>query len=87
MRQKIELGKEERIRLAKVFEVSLPNICQALLFRRNSVKACQIREAALKCGGKLIQMNEVPSERAIKVLNQKGEVIHTIISENPTVKE
>lgn len=87
MRQKIELGKEERVRLAKVFDVSLPNICQALLFRRNSVKACQIREAALQCGGKLIQMNEIPSDRAIKVLNQKGEVLRTITSESSIIKE
>lgn len=75
MRQKIELNASGKALLAKTFKVSVQNVSQALLFRRNSPQACQIREAALINGGSLVQIIDVTDEmkRIVKVLNSKGE--------------
>lgn len=76
-RQKIELNASGKAMLAKTFEVSVQNVSQALLFRRNSSKACQIREAALINGGSLVQIIDVTDEmkRIVKILNSRGEVV------------
>lgn len=76
MRQKIEMDAQGKVMLAKVFGVTVQNVSQALLFRRNSVQACKIREAALKSGASLVQIVDVTDEakRAVKVLDAKGNV-------------
>lgn len=61
MRQKIELNAQGKALLAKTFNVTVQNVSQALLFHRNSVQACRIREAALQHGGKLVEIREVKS--------------------------
>ena len=52
IRQKIELDAEGKAKLAKAFGVTVQNVSQALRFKRNSPTAFQIREAALKNGGR-----------------------------------
>lgn len=76
MRQKIELNASGKALLAKTFKVSVQNVSQALLFKRNSPQACQIREAALINGGSLVQIINVTDElkRMVKVLDAKGNV-------------
>lgn len=74
MRQKIELSASEKANLAKIFGVSIQNISQALLFRRNSAQAQKIREFALKNGGKLLEIKEVENSETVKILNSHGEV-------------
>jgi len=80
MRQKIELNAVGKAMLAKTFKVSVQNVSQALLFRRNSEQACKIREAALINGGKLVQIIDVTDElkRMVKVLDAKGNVKEVI---------
>lgn len=83
MRQKIELNAQGKALLAKTFNVTVQNVSQALLFHRNSVQACRIREAALRHGGRLVEIREVPAApRTVKVLNQKGEVMRTATVED-----
>lgn len=84
MRRKIELNASGKKMLAETFKVSVQNVSQALLFRRNSIQACQIREAALINGGSLVQIIDVTDEvkRAVKVLNSKGEVEKVITGNN-----
>lgn len=79
-RQKIELDAKGKALLAKTFNVSVQNVSQALLFKRNSKIACAIREAALINGGALVQIIDVTDElkRAIKVLDAKGNVKEVI---------
>lgn len=81
MRQKIELNASGKAMLAKTFNVSVQNVSQALLFRRNSAQACQIREAALINGGSLVQIIDVTDEmkRIVKVLNAKGETERVVM--------
>lgn len=76
MRQKIELSASGKANLAKIFGVSIQNISQALLFRRNSEQARKIREAALINGGNLVQIIDVTdaTKRVVKVLDTKGNV-------------
>ncbi len=74
MRQKIELSASGKANLAKIFGVSIQNISQALLFRRNSAQAQKIRESALKNGGKLLEIKEVENSETVKILNSHGEV-------------
>lgn len=76
MRQKIELNAAGKAMLAKTFKVSVQNVSQALLFRRNSEQACKIREAALINGGNLVQIIDVTDElkRIVKVLDSHGNV-------------
>lgn len=76
IRQKIELGAAGKAKLAKTFGVTVQNVSQALLFKRNSVQACKIREAALKNGASLVQIIDVTDElkRQVKVLDSKGNV-------------
>lgn len=80
MRQKIELNAAGRAKLAKAFGVTVQNVSQALLFKRNSSQACQIREAALVSGGALVQIIDVTDvlKRQVKVLDSKGGVIKVI---------
>jgi len=87
MRQKIELNAQGKALLAKTFNVTVQNVSQALLFHRNSVQACRIREAALQHGGKLVEIREVPAApRTVKILNQKGEVMRAVVVEDhPTL--
>lgn len=75
-RQKIELDAKGKAMLAKTFGVTVQNVSQALLFKRNSEKAQSIREAALVNGGSLVQIIDVTDElkRAIKVLDARGNV-------------
>lgn len=81
MRQKIELNASGKAMLAKSFNVSVQNVSQALLFRRNSAQACRIREAALINGGSLVQIIDVTDEmkRIVKVLNAKGETERVVM--------
>lgn len=76
MRQKIELNAAGKAMLAKTFKVSVQNVSQALLFRRNSEQARKIREAALINGGTLVQIIDVTDEmkQAVKVLDSHGNV-------------
>ena len=76
MRQKIELNAAGKAMLAKTFKVSVQNVSQALLFRRNSEQACKIREAALINGGNLVHIIDVTDElkRIVKVLDSHGNV-------------
>lgn len=85
-RQKIELSAKGKTMLAKTFKVTVQNVSQALLFKRNSVQACRIREAALINGGSLVQIIDVTDEmkRAVKILNSKGEVVRAVIA-NDTI--
>ncbi|MCS2522799.1 hypothetical protein [Bacteroides sp. KFT8] len=80
MRQKIELSASGKANLAKIFGVSIQNISQALLFRRNSEQARKIREAALINGGSLVQIIDVTDElkRTVKVLDSHGNVTGVI---------
>lgn len=78
MRQKIELNPEGKAELAKAFQVTVQNVSQALLFRRNSPQAVRIREAALRKGGRLVEIHEVSRPRTVKVLNQRGELVKAV---------
>ncbi|MCR2007988.1 hypothetical protein [Bacteroides acidifaciens] len=80
MRQKIELSASGKAMLAKTFKVSVQNVSQALLFRRNSEQARKIREAALINGGTLVQIIDVTDEmkQAVKVLDSHGNVTRVI---------
>lgn len=80
MRQKIELNAAGKAMLAETFKVSVQNVSQALLFRRNSEQACKIREAALINGGKLVQIIDVTNElkHTVKVLDSHGNVTRII---------
>lgn len=82
-RQKIELGAKGKAMLAKTFNVSVQNVSQALLFKRNSPQAYRIREAALINGGSLVQIIDVTDEmkRAVKVLDAKGNVKEVIAND------
>lgn len=87
MRQKIELSANGKAMLAKTFNVSVQNVSQALLFRRNSVQACKIREAALINGGSLVHIVDVTDQakRAVKVLDSKGNVKAVIANDKVTL--
>lgn len=76
MRQKIELSKEGREKIAKTFDVTLQNVSQALNFKRNSPTSIKIREMALELGGTLFKQAEV--DRSVRILNQKGEPVRKI---------
>ena len=80
MRQKIELNAAGKAMLAKTFKVSVQNVSQALLFRRNSEQARKIREAALINGGTLVQIIDVTDgmKQAVKVLDSHGNVTRVI---------
>lgn len=81
IRQKIELNAMEKIKISRAFGVTVQNVSQALLFRRNSPQAVKIREAALAGGGKLVQIVDVTDSvrRAVKVLDAHGNVKAEII--------
>lgn len=87
IRQKIELGAAGKAKLAKMFRVTVQNVSQALLFKRNSVQACKIREAALVNGGSLVQIIDVTDElkRQVKVLDSKGNVKAVIADDAVTL--
>ena len=87
IRQKIELDANGKEKLAKAFGVTTQNVRQALLFKRNSVQACRIREAALINGGSLVQILDVTDEvkRAVKVLDSHGNVKAVIANDVVTL--
>ena len=87
MRQKIELDAKSKVKLAKTFGVTVQNVSQALLFKRNSVQACKIREAALKNGASLVQIVDVTDElkRQVKILDAKGNVKAVIANDTVTL--
>lgn len=87
IRQKIELDAKGKEKLAKAFGVTTQNVRQALLFKRNSVQACRIREAALINGGSLVQIIDVTDEvkRAVKVLDSHGNVKAVIANDVVTL--
>ena len=74
------MGAKKKAEIAKTFGVSIQNVSQALLYKRNSLKAEKIREAALINGGTLVQIIDVTDElkKAVKVLDAKGDVIRTL---------
>ena len=80
MRQKIELNAAGKAMLAKTFKVSVQNVSQALLFRRNSEQARKIREVFLFNGRSLVQIIDVTDEmkQAVKVLDSHGNVTRVI---------
>lgn len=71
MELRIEIKANGKALLAKKFNVSVQNVSQALLFRRNSVRACEIRKAALKFGGKLVEIRDVENNKIAEVLNSR----------------
>lgn len=87
IRQKIELNAKGKAMLAKTFNVSVQNVSQALLFRRNSVQATKIREAAMANGGRLLEINDVTdtTKRPIKVLDSKGNVKTVLTNDSVTL--
>lgn len=87
MRQKIELSAAGKEKLAKTFGVTVQNVRQALMFSRNSVQACKIREAALINGGTLVQIIDVTDElkRQVKVLDAHGNVKAVIANDTVTL--
>ena len=78
--QRIELSTAKRAKLAKAFGVTSQCIGQSLHFKSNSAQAHRIREAALKEGGKLVQIVDVTEQvrKAVRVLNAKGETVQMI---------
>ena len=86
-RQKIEVSAKGKAMLARTFKVSVQNVSQALLFKRNSAQACRIREAALINGGSLVHIIDVTDEvkRAVKVLDAKGNVKAVIANDTVTL--
>lgn len=64
--------------LAKVFDVKKPAVSLAMSFKRNSLKAAQMREVAVReLGAKLL--NDAGVEvRPTKVLDSKGNVTGVI---------
>lgn len=80
IRQKIELNAAGKAKVAKMFGVTVQNVSQALLFKRNSTVSFQIREAALMNGGSLVQIVDVTDalKRAVKVLDSHGNVTGVI---------
>ena len=66
--------------LAKVFEVKKPAVSLAMSFKRNSLKAAQMRDVAIReLGGKLL--SDVGVEvKPTKVLDSKGNVTGVIIN-------
>ena len=87
IRQKIELDAEGKAKLAKAFGVTVQNVSQALLFKRNSSTAFQIREAALKNGGRKLDIYDVTDEtkRQVKILDSKGNVKAVIANDTITL--
>ncbi len=87
IRQKIELNAFGKAKLAKTFGVTVQNVSQALLFKRNSAQACRIREAALINGGELVQIINVTDElkRMVKVLDAKGNVKAVMANDKVTL--
>ncbi|TCO85537.1 hypothetical protein EV202_1535 [Bacteroides heparinolyticus] len=87
IRQKIELDAKGKVELAKVFEVSVRNVCQALAFERNSLQAAKIREAAMVKGGRLLEINDVTdtARRPMKVLDAKGNVKAVLANDTVTL--
>ena len=79
MRQEIKVSTAERQRLATLYKVTPQSVGLALRFKRDSLKARQIREDALQNGGQLEEIRVIEThKRNIRVLNAKGEVIKTI---------
>ena len=86
MRQKIEMSAAGKVELARCFRVSIRSVSHALSFNRNSAQACKIREAALKSGGKLVEIREVDMpKREVKVLDSKGKVKAVIANDTVTL--
>ena len=83
VRHRIEISATGKAELARMFNVTVQNVSQALLFNRNSITCCRIREAALQHGGRLVEIREVPAApRTVKFLNQKGEVTRAVVVED-----
>lgn len=72
MKQRIEINASGKALLAEKFKVSVQNVSQALLFRRNSLQAQRIREEALICGGKMVEIRHVAQSRAKGLLRSCG---------------
>ena len=84
MSRKIKLNTEGRQSLEKTFGVTKAFVCQALSFKRNSLRAKRVREAALKAGGILVEVEQtvVSTGETIKILDNHGnvtnEIVHTL---------
>lgn len=87
IRQRIEMDAQGKAKLAKTFGVTVQNVSQALLFKRNSVQAAKIREAAIKNGASLVQIVDVTDalKRQVKVLDSKGNVKAVIANDTMTL--
>lgn len=87
IRQRIEMDAKGKAKLAKTFGVTVQNVSQALLFKRNSVQAAKIREAAIKNGASLVQIIDVTDtmKKLVKVLDAKGNVKAVIANDTITL--
>ena len=87
IRKKIELSASGKEKLARMFNVTHRSVCYALDFKRNSVQAAKIREAALINGGKLVEIIDVTDsvKRTVKVLDSHGNVKSVITDDSITL--
>lgn len=87
IRKKIELSASGKEKLARMFNVTHRSVCYALDFKRNSVQAAKIREAALINGGKLVEIIDVTDSAkcTVKVLDSHGNVKAVIANDTVTL--
>ena len=79
--KKIIVSRGVAQELAEMFEVSHRAVCYALTYVSQSPRAEKIREAALQKGGQVYELRLAEPERTqkpIKVLDQKGNLVRTI---------
>lgn len=79
--KKIIVSRGVAQELAEMFEVSHRAVCYALTYVSQSPRAEKIREAALQKGGQVYKLSLAEPERTqkpVKVLDQKGNVVRTI---------
>lgn len=79
--KKIKVRKEVTDELAKMFGVSGRAVYYALNYVSKSPRADQIREAAIKMGGKMYEFKQTEirtNVKPVKVLDNKGNVLRTI---------
>ena len=84
MKQKIELKDgDSRKAICKALDISTAFLSLALSFKRNSAKALQAREMALKNGG-ILYVSQSPKS-VVKVLDRNGEVVKIVKEEETNV--
>ena len=83
MSRKIKLNTEGRKTIERTFGVTRAFVCQALSFKRNSLRAKRVREAALKAGGTMVEETVISTGETIKVLDNHGNVTKEIVHTQP----